>query len=89
TNLGLIATAGCKDMVKSADITVYCSDSPIAGLTRVVEGMHEVAGEWKNVSKLAIAMDPTTFRHDYRDLIMADYEDDIRRTGNALAALMP
>ncbi|KAJ1730045.1 hypothetical protein LPJ61_003226 [Coemansia biformis] len=87
--MGLIAAAGCKDMVKCVTIKVNFLDSPITGLTRVIENMHEVAGEWKKVSELTISMVLGSFHHDYSDLIIADYRDDICKVGNALAALMP
>ncbi|KAJ1726736.1 hypothetical protein LPJ61_004993, partial [Coemansia biformis] len=76
-------------MVKCVTIKVNFLDSPITGLTRVIESMQEVAGEWKKASKLTITMEPSSFRHDYSDLIIADYKDDICKVGNALVMLMP
>ncbi|KAJ1726094.1 hypothetical protein LPJ61_005425 [Coemansia biformis] len=51
--------------------------------------MHEVAGEWKEVSELSVVIQPISFHRDDSNLGMADYEDDIRRVGDALGALMP
>ncbi|KAJ2778688.1 hypothetical protein H4R18_004439 [Coemansia javaensis] len=83
SNLDLVVSAGCVNLVKSVCIEAKYSGSPSAAFNSVLGFMRAAAGEWSGVRLLEVALSPAATAAEHDD------NDDIQAACGAMVAMMP